>query len=320
LAQPSPKPKLIVICGPTGAGKTGFAIELARRFNGEIVGADSMQIYRYMDIGTAKPTPVEQAAAHHHMIDIVDPDQDFDAAAYALEATACVQQIIDRGRIAIVVGGTGFYIKALLYGLFEEAPSDPRIRRRFSRQAEIEGTTALHRQLKAIDPAAADRIHVNDTYRIVRALEVHAVTGEPLSVYQRRHGFREPRFDALEIGLTWPRPVLYDRINRRVDTMMAQGFLDEVRQLLGRGYTRDLKSMQSLGYRHLAAVIEDGLPVQDVLTTLKRDHRRYAKRQLTWFRARALVHWLNPTQTDAAEVRIRAFFAQDGNSNRHAER
>jgi tRNA dimethylallyltransferase len=309
---PSPKPKIIVICGPTGAGKTGFAIELARRFNGEIVGADSMQIYRFMDIGTAKPTPAEQAAAAHHLIDIVDPDQDFDAAAYALMATAGVRQIIGRGRSALVVGGTGFYIRSLLYGLFEEGPSDPMVRRRLSRQVETEGTAALHRQLKAIDPAAADRIHVNDTYRIVRALEVHALTGEPLSVFQQRHGFRKPRFDALEIGLTWPRPVLYDRINRRVETMMAQGFLDEVRQLLARGYTSDLKSMQSLGYRHLAAVIEEGVPVQDALTTLKRDHRRYAKRQLTWFRARPRVHWLNPTQTDAAAELIRAFLAEDG--------
>ena len=302
--------KIVIVCGPTGAGKTGFAIDLARRLGGEIVGADSMQIYRAMDIGTAKPTPAEQAAVAHHMIDIVDPDQDFDAATYAAMATTCVQQIIDRGRTAFVVGGTGFYIKALMYGLFEEGPSDPTIRRRLSRQAETEGSAVLHRQLKAIDRASAERIHVNDTYRIVRALEVHAVTGEPLSVFQKRHGFRKPRFDALEIGLTWPRPKLYDRINRRVDRMMAQGFLYEVQQLLARGYGRDLKSMQSLGYRHLAAVIEGEEPVAEALTTMKRDHRRYAKRQLTWFQARPGVHWLTPTQTDLAEEMIRAFLPQ----------
>lgn len=311
-----PKKKIVIICGPTGAGKTGFAIELARRLEAEIVGADSMQIYRYMDIGTAKPTPVEQAAAPHHLIDIVDPDQDFDAAAYAAMAAAAIGQIIDRGRIAFVVGGTGFYIKALLYGLFEKGPSDEMIRRRLNQQVETDGPAALHRQLTAIDPVAAARIHVNDRYRIVRALEVHAVTGEPLSVFQQRHGFREPRFDALEIGLAWPRPVLYDRINRRVDSMIEQGFLDEVRQLLARGYRRDLKSMQSLGYRHLAGVIEGGDSMEEALTTLKRDHRRYAKRQLTWFRARPAVHWLNPTQTDGAEELIGAFFSGDNASIR----
>ena len=304
--------RIVIVCGPTGAGKTGFAIDLARRLGGEIIGADSMQIYRRMDIGTAKPTPAEQAAVPHHMIDLVDPDEDFDAAAYAAMATAVIGQIIERGRIVFVVGGTGFYIKALLYGLFEEGPSDPMVRRQLNRQAETEGSAVLHRQLAAIDPAAAHRIHVNDTYRIVRALEVHAVTGEPLSVFQKRHGFREPRFNTLEIGLAWPRPVLYDRINRRVDSMMDQGFLDEVRQLLACGYNRNLKSMQSLGYRHLAGVFEDGVPLAEALRTLKRDHRRYAKRQLTWFRARPAVHWLSPTQTDEAEVLIREFYAGDG--------
>jgi tRNA dimethylallyltransferase len=305
---PLPKDKIVIVCGPTGAGKTGFAIDLARRRGGEIIGADSMQIYRSMDIGTAKPTPAEQASAAHHMIDIVDPDEAFDAAAYAQMATACIRTVRERGRIAFVVGGTGFYIKSLMYGLFDAGPSDPKIREQLNRQAEQEGNSALHRQLAAIDPGAADRIHVNDTYRIVRALEVHALTGEPLSVYRQRHGVRDANFDALEIGLSWPREMLYDRINRRVDMMMDQGFVDEVRRLLQRGYHRDLKSMQSLGYRHLAAVVEDGAPMEDAVATLKRDHRRYAKRQLTWFRRQSRTHWLTPDQTDAAENLIQDFF------------
>ncbi len=304
---PLSKTKIVIICGPTGTGKTGFAIDLARRLNAEIVGADSMQIYRYLDIGTAKPTSAEQAAVPHHLIDIVDPDQDFDAAAYAGLATSIIDQIVARGRIAFVVGGTGFYIKSLLFGLFEKGPSDPMVRRALKRRAEKEGTLVLHQELRAIDPVAAGRIHVNDCYRIVRALEVHAVTGTPLSLFQKRHGFREPRFQALEIGLNWPRPVLYDRIDRRVDAMMDQGFLHEVRQLRANGYHRDLKSMQSLGYRHLTAVIEDDVPLADAVATLKRDHRRYAKRQLTWFRARPETHWLCPDQTDAAELMIRNF-------------
>ncbi|XPS84289.1 MiaA: tRNA delta(2)-isopentenylpyrophosphate transferase [Desulfosarcina variabilis str. Montpellier] len=310
MGGPLPKKKIVIICGPTGAGKTGFAIDLARRFGAEIIGADSMQIYRYMDIGTAKPTASEQAAAVHHLIDVVDPDEDFDAAAYATMATTIIKKVIARGNIPLVVGGTGFYIKALLYGLFERGGADETIREQLNQRAETEGSAALHRQLTRIDPASAARIHVNDTYRIVRALEVHAVTGEPLSVFQKRHGFCEPRFDALEIGLAWPRPVLYDRINRRVDAMMDQGFLEEVRQLLARGYHRHLKSMQSLGYRHLTGVVMGDLTMESAVTTLKRDHRRYAKRQLTWFHARPFVHWLYPTQADRAEKLIRAFFAE----------
>ncbi len=302
------KIKIVIVCGPTGSGKTGFAIELARRLGGEIVGADSMQIYRYLDIGTAKPTQEEQAAAPHHMIDIVDPDRDFDAAAYEALATRIIRQIGDRGKIPFVVGGTGFYIKALLYGLFPKGPSDPNIRRELNQVAETEGSAALHRRLSSVDPDSAGRIHANDTYRIVRALEVHAVTGEPLSVFQQRHGFRKSRFKPLEIGLSWPRPVLYDRINRRVDAMLKEGFLNEVRQLLARGYHRDLKSMQSLGYRHLAEVIEKEASLADATQALKRDHRRYAKRQMTWFRRRPEVNWFSPTQTDEAEALIRHFF------------
>ena len=302
-------PKIIVIVGPTGAGKTGFAINLARRFNGEIVGADAMQIYRFMDIGTAKPTPAEQAAAPHHMIDIVDPDQEFDAAAYAKLATGTIRQIIARGRTVFVVGGTGFYIKALIHGLFEEGSSDPAVRRRLKQQAESEGSGVLHQRLQQVDSTAAEKIHPNDTYRIIRALEVFEVTGEPLTVFHQRHGFREQRFNTLELGLSWPRPVLYERINRRVDMMVSQGFEDEVRQLLARGYGMDLKSMQSLGYRHLATVIRGDVNLAEAVATLKRDHRRYAKRQLTWFGVRQSVRWLNPDQTALAGDLIRAFIS-----------
>jgi len=302
-------PKIILIVGPTGSGKTGFAIKLARQFTAEIIGADSMQIYRHMDIGTAKPTPAEQAAAPHHMIDIVDPDADFDAAAYANMAGGIIRQTIDRGRAVFVVGGTGFYIKALIHGLFEKGPSDPAVRRRLKRQLASEGAAVLIRRLKAIDSTAAERIHPNDTYRIIRALEVFEVTGEPLTVFHRRHGFREQRFNTLEFGLSWPRPVLYQRINRRVDAMMAQGFLDEVRQLRASGYGSDLKSMQSLGYRHLAEVVSGDTRLAEAVTMLKRDHRRYAKRQLTWFAARQSVHWLTPDQTESAAERIRTFLS-----------
>ena len=303
-------PKIIVISGPTGSGKTGLAIELARRLDGEIIGADSMQIYRYMDIGTAKPTPAEQAAAVHHMIDVVDPDADFDAAMYAEGAGLAVRKIIARGRLPLVVGGTGFYIKALIYGLFEEGPSNPEIRRQLNREAQEKGSPRLHRQLSAVDPQAGDKIHPNDTYRIVRALEVFRITGQPLSEYQRRHSFQQPQFNPLTVGVNWPRPILYDRINRRVDLMMAEGFEDEVRGLLAEGYGRGLKSMQSLGYRHLSAFIAGEASLEETVQTLKRDHRRYAKRQLTWFRSNSAVHWTTPEKPQDAVERIQRFFHQ----------
>jgi tRNA dimethylallyltransferase len=298
---------LIIICGPTGSGKTGFAIDLAQRFRGEIVGADSMQIYRYMDIGTAKPTRQERLAAAHHMIDIVDPDQDFDAAAYAEMADDCIRKIMKKGKTAFLVGGTGFYIKALVYGLFAEGPSDPRIRSRLQREAEREGAAALHGRLRGVDGPTAEKIHPNDAYRTIRALEVFEVTGRPLSEFQQRHGFREKRFTTLEIGLSWPRPTLYERINRRVDLMMAQGFYQEVQGLLNRGYAPEVKAMQSLGYRHLVQVICGNTPLTEAVALIKRDHRRYAKRQLTWFGARDSVHWVNPDQKRIAREAIRSF-------------
>lgn len=303
------KSRIVVVCGPTGSGKTGLAIGLAQRLDGEIVGADSMQIYRYMDIGTAKPTPAEQARATHHMIDIVDPDEDFDAAMYADAAGRAIDGIVGRGRLPLVVGGTGFYIKALVYGLFEQGPSDPDIRRRLKRTVQSEGSASLHRRLAALDSRAAAKIHPNDAYRIVRALEVFEITGQPLSDFQRQHRFQDRRFDALFVGVTWPRPILYDRIDRRVDRMMDQGLEAEVRGLLARGYGAQLKSMQSLGYRHLTAFIDGETSLDETVRTLKRDHRRYAKRQLTWFRAEPSVHWMTPETPEAAVDRIVKFMA-----------
>jgi len=308
------KNRIVVVCGPTGSGKTGLAIRLAQQFDGEIVGADSMQIYRTMDIGTAKPTPAEQARAIHHMIDIVDPDEDFDAAMYADAAGRAIAGIVGRGRLPLVVGGTGFYIKALVYGLFEQGPSDPEIRRRLKKVVQSEGSAALHRRLAVLDSRAAARIHPNDAFRIVRALEVFEITGRPLSDFQQRHRFQDQRFDALFLGVTWPRPILYERIDRRVDRMMDQGLEAEVRDLLSRGYDPQLKSMQSLGYRHLTAFIDGRTSLDEALRTLKRDHRRYAKRQLTWFRADPSVHWITPETPQAAIDRIGKFVTQKPSS------
>lgn len=300
-------PKIVVICGPTGVGKTGFAIAVARRFNAEVVGADSMQIYRYMDIGTAKPTAQEKASAAHHMVDIIDPDQNFDAAVYAQQARACIDNLISNKKLPLVVGGTGLYIKSLIYGLAKGAPTDSAIRHRLQLELSQSGLAGMYEQLVQVDPEAAHRIHPNDRYRILRALEVYRITGQSIDEHHKAHGFRYPRFDVLTLGLTMPREQLYERINRRVDHMLSEGLKDEVQQLLDRGYTARLKSMQSLGYRHMIAHLQGGMPWSQTVEALKRDHRRYAKRQLTWFKAHEGVHWLAPHQTEAAIELIDGF-------------
>jgi tRNA dimethylallyltransferase len=290
----------VVVCGPTGIGKTAFAIELARRFKGEIIGADSMQLYRRMDIGTAKPTPKEQAAVTHHMVDIIEPDGHFDAEIYADRAYATVLALTNKGILPFIVGGTGFYIKALIHGLFEGVKIDADVRQRLKKEAEEQGGQALYTRLKSVDPAAADRIHANDTYRIVRALEIYESTGWPMSATQERHGFEPRRLRTVKIGLTMEREALYQRINQRVDIMLDQGLLREVQSLMDAGYSQDLKSMQSLGYRHMIAFLNNEVEWEEAVRTLKRDHRRYAKRQMTWFRADPEVVWLEPGDIEKA--------------------
>lgn len=300
-------PKIVIICGPTGVGKTGMAIRLAQRFGGQIVGADSMQIYRQMDIGTAKPAAEEKAAVRHHMVDIVDPDGAFDAAAYGQQAHHIVQELLADNIRPFVVGGTGLYLKALVYGLFTSRAADGEVRQRLKQQLAQEGAAAMHARLARNDPQAAARIHPNDTYRITRALEVMELTGRALSDHHDAHGFTQARYQTLTLGLTLPRELLYARIDQRVEDMIAAGLLEEVRGLLARGYDSDLKAMQALGYRHMANFIQGRLTWDEALRTLKRDHRRYAKRQWTWFNRIAGILWLAPDQEREAASRIEAF-------------
>ena len=226
------KPKIIVICGPTGIGKTAVGIELAEKLGGEIISADSMQIYRYMDIGTAKPTAAEQGRVRHHMIDIVDPDEDFDAVGFARIAREKVMKLHQKGVCPVVAGGTGLYIKALLQGLFQTPPANPEIRERLNQEAAESGSSHLHGRLKQVDPETAARLHPNDTYRIIRALETIETTGKSISEHHQDHGFKDEPFDALKIGLQMDRQKLYDRIDRRVDLMIEAGFVDELKNLL----------------------------------------------------------------------------------------
>ena len=294
IASNQKQPKLIIICGPTGIGKTATAIEIAEAFNGEIIGADSMQIYRYMDVGTAKPTIAEQQQVAHHMIDIIDPDEHFDAVQYAGMARAKVTHLYHQGIVPLVAGGTGLYIKSLLHGMFQSEPIDAEARGRLKKEADEHGTDFLYQRLKQCDPVTAQRLHPNDSYRIMRALETFEATGKPISQYQNTHAFSGQPFDALKIGLNMDRALLYERINERVDAMIAAGFVDEVKKLLNMGYPPALKSMQSIGYRHMVDYLEGRFTREECVRTLKRDHRRYAKRQLTWFGADDEIVWMEP--------------------------
>jgi tRNA dimethylallyltransferase len=301
------KPKIIIICGPTALGKTATSIHLARTFNGEIIGADSMQVYRYMDIGTAKPTADEQLRVTHHMIDLIDPDEHFDARRFAEVAHEHIMKLYERGVTPFIVGGTGLYIKALVNGLFKAGSSDKHVRERLQEQARRYGPDFLYKRLRRHDPDTAERIHPNDTYRIIRALEVYELTGKTIAAFQREHGFKENRFKTLKIGLHTNRELLYDRINHRVDVMIDSGFLNEVKGLLEMGYSEDLKSMQSIGYRHLIDFIKGRCSWDETLRTLKRDTRRYAKRQLTWFKSDPEIVWREPGQLREIRQLIKKF-------------
>ncbi len=299
--------KIITICGPTGIGKTAFSIELARQFSGEIIGADSMQIYKFMDIGTAKPTREETEQIPHHLIDFLDPAQNFDAGKYAQMAASAVQNLSDRNRTCLVAGGTGLYIRALIFGLFRSRPICEQTIEQLTNEAEQQGSFHLHARLADCDPVAAKKIHPHDTFRIVRALEVFQTTGQPISSRQDHHGFTQPRFHSLTIGLSMDRDLLYKRINRRVDIMMEQGFLAEVEKLLDLGYGLDLKSMRSIGYRHIGLYLTGQLSFAEAMRLFKRDTRRYAKRQFTWFRKEPGIIWTEPSKVEETAEMVRNF-------------
>lgn len=307
------KTDIIAICGPTGIGKTGFAIALANRFHGEIVGADSMQIYRYMDIGTAKPTEEERRLAPHHLIDFVDPDRWFDAAAFVRRADRAITDISGRHRLPIIAGGTGLYIRALIHGLFKNHTVDPRVMRRLEVEARDMGGQVLYDRLSVADPVAAGRIHPNDTFRLVRALAVLETTGRPISRFHQAHGFSKKRYNALKIMLHMKRTDLYDRIDRRVEQMLAAGLETEVHNLIDRGYDCGLKSMQSIGYRHVCDFFFGRTDREEMVRLMKRDTRRYAKRQLTWFRKETGMVWLSPNEIDRACELVDIFLTERPN-------
>ncbi len=296
----SPGFKVIFIVGPTGVGKTDAALSLASRLDAEIISADSMQVYRYMDIGTAKPTPAQRRQRPHHLLDVVDPDGEFNAALFREHAMDAMEGIRARDRNVLVAGGTGLYVKALARGLFAGPARNAEIRAGLERTLAEHGPEPLFERLKRVDPDATARIHRRDRVRIVRALEVFQATGKPLSRWQREHRFGDRPFGSLVLGLERPRSELYERIDERCRRMMEAGLLDEVRRLLDRGYAPSLRSMQGVGYRQAVECLTDRLSEAGALTSMQQATRRLAKRQLTWFRADPTLHWLHPDRMDAA--------------------
>jgi len=294
-----PTSRILVLVGPTAAGKTRVSLEIAQSLDVEIVNADSMQVYRGMDIGTDKPGPRERASVAHHLIDILDPDQAYSAARFQADADQAIRQILSRNRVPLVVGGTGLYIKALLHGLF------PEVRGRGTARWE-ERLGDLRRlgenpyaRLSVLDPGSAARIHPNDYVRAQRALEVFLKTGRSIDCFRAAHGFRENRYQALLVGLKTDRHRLNRRIHERVDRMIRRGWLEETRGLLEKGYAADLPAMRSLGYRHLVRVLRAEVSLEESREDIERDTRRYAKRQMTWFLNQEKVEWVEVAETGA---------------------
>ncbi|HIJ80214.1 MAG TPA: tRNA (adenosine(37)-N6)-dimethylallyltransferase MiaA [Desulfuromonadales bacterium] len=288
---PALLPKILVICGPTASGKSELALQLAREIDAEIVNADSMQVYRGLSVGTAKPSFEQLQSIPHHLIDIADPDQPFSAADFITAADTAIRDISIRSKKVIVAGGTGLYIRTLLKGLID-TPSDTEIRKILKEEADKFGSGAMLERLREIDPELAARLHPNNLVRIIRALEVYKLTGIPLSSYQHSHSFNERHYNALQIGMLTERSQLYQRIDMRVERMLREGLFDETRELLKMGFTPELKPLRSIGYKEAVAYLEGSISMEKAVELIKRNTRHYAKRQLTWFNAEPGILWL----------------------------
>jgi len=298
-----------VITGPTASGKSALALEVAGHFGGEIISADSMQVYKYMDIGTAKPPLEERRLTRHHLIDLLYPDEAFSAALFREEAQRVIADLNKRGRRVVVGGGTGLYIKALTSGLIKGGEVDNAIRERLRSEVQKEGRQRLYQRLREVDPITASKLHPHDTYRIIRALEVYERVGRPISVLRQRHLFQEEPYRVLKIGLILERGELYRCIDRRVDEMIQRGLKEEVRRLLEMGYSPSLKTMQALGYKQMVEHLLEYCDLSEAIRRIKRDTRRYAKRQITWFTADTQIYWAEyPRDRDLIFRMIKGFW------------
>ena len=288
------KKPLIILTGPTAVGKTALSIALAKAVDGEIISADSMQVYKGMDIGSAKIMPEEMQGVPHYLIDELEPDEEFHVVLFQQLAKKYMQQIWKNGKVPILVGGTGFYIQAVLYDIdFTANESDGTWRQEMERLAREKGAAHLHQMLQKVDPKAAAEIHENNVKRVIRALEYYKESGEPISEHNAREREKEPPYNAVYFVLNQERQILYERINRRVDQMLENGLLEEVKRLQQKGYTRDMVSMQGLGYKEILDYLNGASTLEEAVYRLKRDTRHFAKRQLTWFKRERGIIWLN---------------------------
>lgn len=290
---------LIVIAGPTASGKTSLSVELAKKINGEVISADSMQIYKYMDIGTAKIKEEEKEGIKHFLVDELYPDEEFNINIFQKMAKEAIDKIISKGKIPIIVGGTGFYIQSVVYDIaFEDTNKDEQYREELERIAKNEGNKVLHNMLEKVDKDSANKIHENNVKRVIRALEFYKQTGLPISKHNEEEKNKKSPYNLLFYVLNMDRDVLYDRIDRRVDIMINEGLVDEVKKLIDMGYSKDLVSMKGLGYKEIVGYLDGFYDLERAIYILKRDTRHFAKRQLTWFKREKDVIWLNSTNFD----------------------
>ena len=308
------KQKIIALVGPTAIGKTELALVVAEEFGCEIISMDSMQIYKYMDIGTAKPTVEERQRVLHHLLDFVDPAEPYNVGCYVADARRVIKQIAGRDRLPMLVGGTGLYMSRLLDGIFELPDVPKEIRDKVQKILQEKGHAYLHAELKKVDPESAARIHPHDSQRLTRAMEIWQTTGitwsRYLSIEQEQRAKQRAYFDVMKIGLNCDRTILYTRINKRVEIMVEEGILQEVENLLAMGYSRELNPMQSIGYKHMVNYIDKIWQWDESLAYLARDTRRYAKRQLTWFGRDGEINWFRPDEIEAARSLLNEFVRQ----------
>jgi tRNA dimethylallyltransferase len=291
------KAKIVIIVGPTATGKSSLAVRLAHDLNGAVINADSVQIYRHLNIGTAKPGADEMGSVPHHLINILDPDEPFSAADFRNAAGKTIKEITGQGSNVFVVGGTGLYVKILTSGIIDVPPVNPKLREELKREAEERGVKALYDELKEVDSVTAESLSGNDLFRIIRALEVYRTAGVPVSKIREEHAFKEREYETLTVGLKLDRDALYKSIEERVDRMLTAGLEDEVRGLLKMGYTDELKPLSSIGYKQMIKYLNGGISYDEAVRLIKRDTKRYAKRQLTWFNKDKDIIWY-----DAKEV------------------
>jgi tRNA dimethylallyltransferase len=289
---------VIILMGPTAVGKSSVAVELASDLGSDIISADSRQIYRGMDIGTAKPDLAERKRVAHHLIDVVKPDEMFSAGRFKTMADAIITRLHQEGQVPVIVGGTGLYVKALVYGLWQGAQAEWDLRKKLREKEKLHGSGYLHEMLQAVDPESAARIQPRDVNKLIRAIEVFEQTGQPLSVFHHKHLFKERPYHVIMIGLRRLRSDLYSRIDQRVEEMVDRGLLDEVRGLFKKGYAPELPSMKGLGYRHMVNYLIGKYDLNEAVQRLKRDTRRYAKRQFTWFNRDPAIRWVDLQPSD----------------------